>query len=445
MRRLMVSARDAGRLALAIAVTAVPGIGMTTESSEPAADDEDVQKRLEQLEEDNAELRRRIDVVAGEVERVSLGDLLAPPVGDSVNGFGPAASKIYQVEQGLSIGGYGEFLYENFQGGNEDQFDALRTVFYFGYKFNDKWLFNSEIEFEHGSTSSNPEGESGSASVEFAYLEYAATDNFGARGGMLFVPMGFINELHEPTTFLSAERTVTETLIMPSTWREPGLGVFGSSGGFDWRSYVVAGLNGKGFSASGLRGGRQKGNRARIEDAAWVTRVDYVDTPGLIAGGSFYLGGSGQETGLDVPTRIYEAHVEWRNRGVWFRALGALANLGEVTELNAAANGGPLTGTDSIGEDLTGWYVELGYDIFSTLLPESEQSLTPFARYEQVNTQDSVPVGFAADPANDQDILTFGLNYKPINNIVLKLDYQDRDNGAGTARDQWNFAMGYVF
>jgi len=428
---------------MSIVALAVAGatVAQDTESTPKPSVDE----RLELLEEENQELRRRIDLVAGEVERVSLGDLLAPPVGDSRYGFGPAASKIYGVDQGLSIGGYGEFVYENFQGSGTDQFDALRVVLYFGYKFNDKWLFNSEIEFEHASTSSNPDGQSGSASAEFAYIEYKANDWIGARGGLLLIPMGFLNELHEPTTFLSAERTVTETLILPSTWRETGIGAFGSAGGFDWRSYLVAGFEGKGFSASGLRGGRQKGNRADAEDLAVVTRVDYVDTPGLLAGGSVYLGHAGQDTGIDVPTRIYEAHFEWEDRGLHVRGLGALANLDDVPELNGVANGGPLVGAASIGEELAGWYLELGYDLFSALMPESEQSLTPFVRYEEVDTQKSVPSGFASNPANDMEIVTFGVAYQPLDNVILKLDYQDRDNGQGNATDQWNFALGYVF
>jgi hypothetical protein len=434
------SVAQPGTSPLSVPLSVVEVIAQDGTGSTQSVDD-----RLERLEKENQELRRRIDVVAGEVERVSLGDLLVPPVGDSQYGFGPAASKIYTVDQGISIGGYGEFLYENFQGSGTDQFDALRAVLYFGYKFNDKWLFNSEIEFEHGSTSSNPDGQSGSASVEVAYLEYKESDAIGARGGMLLIPMGFLNELHEPTTFLSAERTVTENRILPTTWRETGIGVFGSAGGFDWRSYLVAGFEGKGFSASGLRGGRQKGNRADAEDIAIVTRVDYVDTPGLMAGGSIYLGHAGQDVGVDVPTRIYEAHAEWKNRGFHARALGALANLDDVPELNAAANGGPLLGAASIGEELTGWYLEFGYDLFTVLNPESEQSLTPFVRYEDIDTQKSVPTGFASNPANDSEILTFGVAYQPIDSVIIKLDYQDWDNGLGNATDQWNFALGYVF
>jgi hypothetical protein len=402
-------------------------------------------ERLDRLEQENAELRRRIDVVAGEVERFSLGQLLAPEIGASAYGFGPAASKIYAVESGLSIGGYGEFKYQDPQGGSTDQFDALRAVLYFGYKFDEHWVFNSEIEFEHATTGTNPDGESGEVSVEFAYLDWLATEDFGVRGGLLLVPMGFLNELHEPTTYLSASRTRTETVILPSTWRETGLGVFGEAGGFDWRSYVVAGLEGKEFSAGGLRDGRQKGNRSDAEDVAWVTRADWTATPGLVAGGSFYWGDSGQDVGPDVGTAIWEVHAEWERRGFHARALAALAELDDVSELNAVASGGPLVGADSIGEELAGWYAEVGYDLMSWLAPSSGQSLTPFLRYEAVDTQAEVPSGFASDPDNDVEIVTLGVAYQPIDHVILKLDYEDWDDRDGGALDRWNFAIGYIF
>ena len=107
--------------------------------------------------------------------------------------------------------------------GKTDTFDLLRAILYFGYKFDDRFVFNSEIEFEHSTTS-----ESGSASVEFAYLDYLFKPGFNVRGGLLLVPMGLVDELYEPTTFLGAKRPETERRIIPSTWRENGLGAHGS-------------------------------------------------------------------------------------------------------------------------------------------------------------------------------------------------------------------------
>jgi hypothetical protein len=250
--------------------------------------DEDLAKRVEQLErqveqlqqqlavQDSAQLaqlRRQIEALTREIEELRLGEEVVVAADTGLYGFGPAASKVYRTTQGVSIGGYGEALYENFSdltedgnpSGKTDQIDFLRAVFYFGYKFNDRLLFNSEIELEHASTS-----QSGSVSVEFAYLDYRATNLLGVRGGLVLIPMGFINELHEPPTFLGTERPETEQRIIPTTWRENGVGVFGEAGGFVYRGYLVNGLDAvgggsskaAGFSAAGLRGGRQKGSKA---------------------------------------------------------------------------------------------------------------------------------------------------------------------------------------
>ncbi|HEU5304782.1 MAG TPA: hypothetical protein VFU40_09085, partial [Gemmatimonadales bacterium] len=202
-------------------------------------------------------LEAQVEAITRELEELRLGRDLVVEADTSVYGFGPAASKVYKVRQGVSIGGYGEVLYENFAGtrqddspsGAADRFDALRAIVYVGYKFSDQVLFNSELEFEHGSTEAG-----GSVSIEFAYLEYRLSPRFGLRGGLLLPPMGFINEVHEPPAFLGARRPETERQIIPSTWRENGLGFFGTAGGISYRAYLVNGFDATGFGASGVRG-----------------------------------------------------------------------------------------------------------------------------------------------------------------------------------------------
>ena len=396
----------------------------------------DVDKRFE-------ELSRRIDAVSDDVERTLFGDLV-PDVGDSQFGFGPAASKVYSKDQGFAIGGYGETLFD-FPAGAGDTFDNLRAVTYIGYKFNDKWLFNSELEFEHAGT-----GGGGSVSTEFAYVEYAHSEEIGFRGGLVLVPMGFINELHEPTTFLSANRPDTESKIIPSTWRENGIGVFGEVGPVTYRAYAINGLDGAKFSSGGLRGGRQKGSRAKADDIALVARVDYDDIPGAVFGGSFYVGDSGQEQIItqsngttmvalpDAKTTIYEIHAEVQSGGFYARGLAAMGEVDDVTALNNALE---LTGSASIGSELEGYYVEVGYDLASLIAPESGQSVTPFVRYEAIDTQADVPSGFTSSPANDEEIVTFGVQWKPVDQVVVKIDYQDRERGTDGA----SIVLGYIF
>ncbi len=437
------------------------------------AQEPDLEKRLEELQRQVellqqelaardsatvAELRRQIEIITRELEEMKLGREVVVQADTGVYGFGPAASKVYQVNQGVSIGGYGEMLYERFSGKREDgtpsdktdQIDFLRAVVYVGYKFDERFLFNSELEFEHAST-----GQAGSVSVEFAYLDYLAWENAGLRAGLVLVPMGFLNELHEPSTFLGTERPETERRIIPTTWRENGIGAFGDLGGFALRGYVVNGLDAvgggsskaDGFSASGLRGGRQKGSKAVAENFAGVARVDYVGALGLTVGTSVYAGKSGQGASspldgstIDALTAIWEGHAEYRARGLDLRGVFALAHVDDVEHINAAKD---LTGDESVGERQVGWYLQAGYDVLHSAA--TTHQVIPYVRYEQIDTQARVPDGFAADPANDASIVSIGAAWKPITNLVVKADYQIRSNKADTGIDQFNAAIGYVF
>lgn len=405
----------------------------------PGSASAEVAARLAALESENAELRRRIDVVADDVERDALGDVF-PPVQGGEHGLGPAASKVYQRASGLSIGGYGEILYENVQGRDgADEVDALRTVLYLGYKFDEHWLFNSEIEFEHA-------GEE--VGVEFAYLDYRSSDAFSVRMGLVLLPMGWINELHEPTTFLSTHRPSLERFILPSTWREIGGGFYGDAGDFSYRAYVTNGFDASGFSANGLRGGRQNGSEALAEDLAASGRLDYSGVAGMVLGVAAYYGDSGQEgtgTGGDLPsagTSIYDVHAEYRNGGLQARAVYAHAEVDDVAELNDALG---LTGSQSIGEELEGWYVELGYDVLSLVDESRGSSLVPFVRYETYDTQSEVPSGFASSPTTDVDIWTMGIAYQPMDQIVIKLDYQDVEDAADGGADVLSLGLGFIF
>lgn len=389
-----------------------------------------------------AELERKLEVLAQEIEAMRIGEA-ATAADTTAFGFGPAASKIYRTERGLSIGGYGELLYQNFgdrddgpASGKTDTFDVLRGVLYFGYKFNDRFLLNTEIEYEHAGSE---------VAVEFAYVDYLWRPEVNLRGGLVLIPMGFLNELHEPTVFLGSRRPDIEQAIIPSTWREGGFGLFGDLGPLTYRTYIVDGLRGAGFTSGGLRGGRQKGNQAKAEDFAWVGRLDFTGVPGLLVGGSAYIGDSGQDLktatgeGIAVGTSIFEGHLEWRWQGLELRAMGVQASLDDVADLNRALS---LTSDRSVGEKLQGYYLQLGYDV---LAGRGERSLTPYARWETYNTQDEVPAGFRANPATDVESLTLGVAFQPIDQLILKVDHQDYDNAAGTGVDQFNVLLGWIF
>ncbi|MEC7584616.1 MAG: hypothetical protein VYE77_09875, partial [Planctomycetota bacterium] len=276
-------------------------------------------------------------------------------------------------------------------------------------------------------------------------INYQATENFAARAGMLLVPMGIINERHEPTTFMPNQRPETEKRIIPTTWREIGAGVELNVGDVNYKLYTITALNADGFDAAGLRYGRQKGSKAESDDMAGVLSANWRVNASLVVGASAYYGPAGQDNiaenaaGDDVripsmPTSIVEAHAEW-NYGPWnTRALYATSWVDDAGDFNA------ITGRN-LAEQLEGYYIEAGYDVFDLFDMVECGNLSPFFRWEHINTQFKMPQGYVADSAEDNEIFTFGLNYKPISQVVFKIDYAAWNN----EYDRFTIGMGYVF
>jgi hypothetical protein len=448
-------------LALSLARTGSAGDEAEAKESESQSQEElarrigELEAEMERLtseggaQADLPELERRIDLLAAEIEKMRTGGASEVEASHGERGFGPAASKVYRIERGVSIGGYGEMLYQNFSSEREDgapsgridEIDFLRAIVYVGYKFNDRILVNSEIEFEHAST-----GGGGEASVEFAYVDFSLRPEIGIRGGLLLVPVGFINELHEPPIFYGARRPEVEQAIIPTTWRENGAGVFGSAGLFEYRAYAVAGLASSGFTSAGIRGGRQKGARSKAADFAFTGRLDLAGIPDLLLGASFFTGDSGQGAtvgGQSVGGRVslFDLHAQYRRRGLYFRGLYVKGSIADAALIDAQ-NG--LTGDRSVGEDQFGWYLEAAYDLM-TLAPRGDWAVAPYLRFERLDPQEDVPPGFAKNPATNRSVLTVGLDVKPISRVVVKADYQWIANDAFTGVDQFNLALGFLF
>lgn len=393
------------------------------------------------------DLEAKIEALSAEIERLRMGEAAAQGATGGT-GLGPSASKVYSIKKGVSIGGYGQMLYQNFSRAADDgspsdatpRADLERAVLYFGYKFNDRTLFNSEVEYEHAVAGA---GEPGETAVEFAYLDFRPKPAFGLRGGLLLVPMGFLNELHEPPVFLGARRPEVEQVIIPTTWRENGFGVYGSAGPMTYRTYLVTSLDARRFSeAEGVREGSQEGADALAADLAVTARVDYNPVAGLVLGASIFAGGVGQGgPGLgDARLTLWDAHAEWNWRGLHVRGLYARSGLSDAGAVSLAISAGP----QAIGSRQHGGYLEVAYNLLARARGTA-QELCPFVRYEALNTQDRVAPGFSADKANDRQVRTYGLSYRPITNIAIKVDYQNFQNRAGTAVDQINVSLGYLF
>lgn len=428
--------------ALFLALLASPGFGQ---------EKPDTEKRV-------ADLERKLEILSRELEAQKTGGQ-APAAQDSGKyGLAPAASKVYESKGGFSIGGYGELIYENFenrlQNGERSpkspNADALRLILYTGYKFTDSIVFNSELEFEHGGYSD--EHVEGEVKVEFAYFDFLWKKEINFRAGQVLMPLGFINEIHEPPTILSVKRPYTERNIIPATWAEIGVGVHGElPANLSYRAYLSTGLQAtsreegltEGFSASGIRGGRQAGKEAFARSLALSGRLDWTPLPGATFGVSVFTGNSGTNTehgeGPKITTNVMDLHAEYRARGWQLRGLYAqfTNSKGGVEQLGAASEAG------QVGTKADGAYVEAGYDVFNGR--RGRQALIPFLRLERLNTQKEVAPGVEADPAKDMKITTVGLTYKPIPQVAIKADVMKVTNGARTGRNQFNLALGYYF
>lgn len=440
----------------AIAVTILFSVFASPAFGEPSDQERAQRDRISDLEE-------KVDLLTQELARVRE-EVVVPdetPLLESYQGLGPAASKVYGIGQGLSVGGYAEGYYRHFvsdtesdSGDDPNRADALRTVLYVGYKFTDRLIFNSEFEFEHASTSSGPDAGGGSVSAEMAALDLLWRPELNFRAGLMLVPVGFLNEIHEPPFFHGVIRPEVEQQIIPTTWRENGVGIFGSFGEtLDYRIYVTAALDGQGATASNFRSSRQKGNRERAEDLAISARADWTPFRGALFGGSVYTGEIDHDRPgyPDARLTLYELHGQYRARGLELRALFAqsfLSNADDLTLALRADDDANLFGTsDTIAKETMGFYVEAAYDVMPWLFPNSDRYLAPFFRFEWYDTQRDVPSGalFSSDGSKQMRLYHAGLTYKPHPNVALKLDYRNFNPTQGDRGDEVQIGFGVAF
>ncbi len=356
----------------------------------------------------------------------------------------------------LSFHGYGELHYNSSDVSanvpsktppdSAARVDFHRMVWGLSYHYNDRISLHTEVDFEHAAQE---------IELEYAYLDFLVNPAVNIRAGSVLMPVGPLNEFHEPPLFYSVERPYVQNAIIPTTWQEAGAGIFGSPlPGLKYRFYLVSGLNANGFSASsGIRGGRGKiaGDEGTIsgDELAVVGRLEYTALPGLTLGGSAYNGGANQEEdpALDgVGVTIFEGDIRFRKYGLDLTGVYAQIDIDDAEKINAF-NSFPLGSNKSIGEKLVGWYIEGAYDLLRPFALKSEKRLMAFVRYEQINTQDEVPSGFTSDPKNDRNVITYGLAYYPITNIAIKADAEKWENEAATNNDgnRFNLAVAYMF
>ncbi|NOR29080.1 MAG: hypothetical protein GQ540_11190 [Lutibacter sp.] len=348
-----------------------------------------------------------------------------------------------QEDQGIlsnkvTIGGYAQIDYNEPDGSKVGKLDVHRMVFLFGYKFNEKVSFVSEIEYEHVQE----------VFVEQAYLKYKASENMNVLAGLMLVPMGIINEFHEPPTFYGVERPNVDNYIVPTTWRELGVGI---SGKFDnvslkYQAYVFNGfksyIDGAGVlrGSDGLRKGRQKGTESVVSSPNFSAKLDYYGISGLRLGLSGYFGKTQtDDTSIEASTvgvSMIGIDARYKYNNLELRGQYINTSLSDTEDYNT------LTGKD-LGSKMNGLYAEIayGFDL------KGEEKLTPFLRYEKHNTHAETEGSLIANEAYDRNELIFGLNYKVAEGAAFKMDYQLMNNaisGSDTTK-QFNAGVAIWF
>jgi hypothetical protein len=357
-----------------------------------------------------------------------------------------AAPLLAQDTERTTVGGYGEVHYSNLSGPNSPGVvNVTRFVVYLAHSFSDRLAFRSELELEDAKIEGGDEG--GEVALEQAYLDYMLSPAFTVRAGLILPPIGIVNEIHEPPTFNGVDRPSFDRNVIPTTWRDIGIGAVGSfaGSGLNYRVYLVNGLRASGFGAeSGIRGGRQEGREASFANPSFTGRLEWA-RPGLRLGSSFWYGGSANQDTLlgtgtfDNAVALVSADARYDVGPLMFRGVVAHVAIADADAINSAYGA-------NVGSRIAGGYVEAAYNILAPLAPASTQRLNAFLRYENYDTQAKTPAGTPRDESLARRITTFGLSYKPVYNVVFKGDYQLQRNKASVAEGELlSLGVGYQF
>jgi len=410
------------KITTALSLVAMMAIGTQADTLE---------ERVKALEEQNT-------VLTEEVLASQSGGFTLVDTEKSFNGMGPAASKVYFSKNPLSIGGYGEMYYAKPEG-KDDFADVYRFITYFGYKFNDWIVLNTEIEFEHGANAED----GGEVVIEFMYLDFLLSTEANLRVGHVLAPMGLINLRHEPTLFNTVQRPEVENKLIPSTWHENGALVYGrfEDVGIEYTVGIINALNvnsdkTKEANNGWIRGGRQGASKQASFDPAFVGRVDYTGVNGLMVGASMYYG-SGSNLKDDatndisgLTTTMFDIHATYDN--------GPFSAYGLYTQTNL--DGAEKLSTSAV-ESGSGYYLNTSYNLSDMI--GMEYKLPIFAQYENYNPVESTVDGLNEDKYQTE-IVTIGLNFFPIDQAVIKADYAMKTVD-GKDDNIFSVGIGFIF
>lgn len=356
-----------------------------------------------------------------------------------INGYQRILQNLEAVPNGMTFGGYAEVLYNQPESSN-GEIDVQRLILLFGYKFDDRTQFVTELEFEHVKE----------VYIEQAFVNYAVSNSLNVRAGLMLVPMGIISEYHEPTTFNGVERPSIDNKLVPTTWREIGLGVSGRSDALSLRYQVYLfngflshnGTDGLIKGDNGFRSGRQKGAESVLRTPNLSMKVDFYGIIGLRLGLSGYFGKTqaadevfdtlGSRVGLSmIGLDARYSYKKFTARGQFITS--SITDAYKYNEFTA----------EDLGSGMSGYYIEGAYN----LLPiTNRQRLFTFVRYENFNTHQSVPSNVDQNLSYHRKEVTTGFSYHIAPGAVFKVDYQSKSTGlANSENGQFNAGVGVWF
>lgn len=436
MKNLLLSA------AAAMAITTTLA---ADEVSELKAQMKMLMERLETLENSNKKQAEQTKALTDELINVqNQTTFTAIDSSKDVQGLSPAASKVYYSKNPLSIGGYGELYYSKYNdstgsGNTKDAYgDTYRFIPYIGYKFSDTIILNSEIEFEHGNE----------VAIEQLYVDFVLDPLATIRVGHQLVPMGYVNLYHEPTLFNTVQRPDVEKQLIPSTWHELGLSVYGKTDSLEYQVGVFTALDmnhpttGTPVSDKDWIRKARVGNESDkgMDNMAIVARLDYNGINGLQVGASAYTGkaGNAKVSGKSVEGQMtmVDIHATYQNEGFKARALYTQSHLSDADSYK----------TD-MPESARGGYLNLEYNILP-LFTASSDRLPLFFQYENYNLATKMANGASFGRTTSY---TYGLNYFPHDQVVLKAEYMLRhnENSADTTKyineGIYSLGLGFIF
>jgi hypothetical protein len=415
-------------LALAAAFGASPVLGQAT-----------VDEKLQILQQEIDELK------AQQGARTAAP---ATPLSPSSPDYGSMLDRSASLANGgTNIVGYGEAGYGKFRQSGDATADLARFVFGFNHRFDDRLTLHSEIEFEHAVVSSEDQGE---AEIEQAWVNYRSSDAVNFKGGLFLIPIGILNETHEPPIYYGVQRNQVETRVIPTTWRELGAGMHGVlAESFRYDFGITTGFDSGKLDdpTTGIRSGHQEGQLANAHDLAVYGALNYR-RPGLLVGGGVFSGNTGQNGASNpalqgVPARftLWDVHAQYRVAGLDLQALYTSGTLGDADKVTAAMFAADPATAFAAPESMKGWYAQAAYHVYK----RGNFDVAPFVRYERIDIRQAEDPanGLFADPRNDERIRVAGVNFWVHPQVVLKADIQWYT--ADKSQNRFDIGAGFMF